>query len=132
MFSDASGRWGCGAYCNGHWFQFQWPNSMEACHISSKEMIPIVMAAMVWGGQWEGLSVRFHTDNSAVVALLNSGSVRDESLMHLMRCSHLSQQNSILFSQLATLLKQGCIYTPQKVYSVRFKNYPPWGVNWGS
>ena len=24
-----------------------------------------------------------------------------------------------------TLLKQGCIYTPQKVYSVRFKNYPP-------
>ena len=31
-----------------------------------------------------------------------------------------------------TLLKQGCTYTPQKVYSVRFKNYPPWGVNWGS
>ena len=99
VFSDASGSWGCGAYCNGQWFQFQWPNSMEACHISSKEMIPIVMAAMVWGSQWEGLSVRFHTDNSAVVALLNSGAVRDESLMHLMRCfSFVSAKFNFVFS----------------------------------
>ncbi len=28
-----------------------------------------------------------------------------------------------------TLLKQGCIYTPQKGYTVPFKNYPPPGVN---
>ena len=69
---------------------------MEACHISSKEMIPIVMAAMVWGSQWEGLSVRFHTDNSAVV---DSGSVKDESLMYLMRCfSFVSAKFNFVFS----------------------------------
>ena len=44
------------------------------------------MASMVWGSKWEGLSVRFHCDNSAVVALLNVGAVRDDSLMHLMKC----------------------------------------------
>ena len=86
VFSDASGRWGCGAYMNDLWFQFEWPPEMLDCHISSKEMIPIVMAAMVWGSMWEGLSVRFHCDNSAVVALLNAGAARDNSLMHLMRC----------------------------------------------
>ena len=86
VVSDASGSWGCGAYMDELWFQFQWPASMPDCHISVKEMVPVVMAAMVWGSRWEGLSVRFHCDNSAVVALLNAGAVRDDSLMHLMRC----------------------------------------------
>ncbi len=38
---------------------------------------------MLWGDSWQGLSVCFHFDNTAVVALLNSGSVK---VMHLMRC----------------------------------------------
>ena len=72
------GSWGCAALT---WFQLQWPPATAA-----KEMIPIVIAAILWGKNWQGLSVRFHSDNSAVVALLNSGSVRDDSMMHLMRC----------------------------------------------
>ena len=55
-------------------------------HFPIKEMVPVVAAAVVWGMSWQGLSIRFHSDNSVVVALLNSGSVRDEALMHLMRC----------------------------------------------
>ena len=86
VFSDASGSWGCGAYSGKEWFQLQWPTTMPGCHISVKEMIPVVIAAVVWGQHWRGLSIRFHSDNSAVVALLNTGSVRDDSLMHLMRC----------------------------------------------
>ena len=84
--SDASGTWGCGAYEAELWFQLQWPTSMDDCHISVKEMIPVVIAAAIWGERWVGQSVRFQSDNSAVVALLNSGSSRDEALMHLMRC----------------------------------------------
>ena len=59
---------------------------MEQSHISIKEMIPIVMAAAQWGNLWSGQSVRFQCDNSAVVALVNSGSSREQTLMHLMRC----------------------------------------------
>ena len=86
VFSDTSSTWGCEAYVDERWFQFQWPPGMPDCQISIKEIIPIVMAAMVWGSGWKCLSVRFHCDNSVVVALLNAGVVRDDSLMHLMRC----------------------------------------------
>ncbi len=43
--SDASGNWGCGAYGEKAWFQFQWPPSMLRCHITIKELIPVVFAA---------------------------------------------------------------------------------------
>ena len=86
VFSDASGSWGGGAYSGNEWCQFQWPADLPECHIAVKEMVPVVVAATLWGASWQGRSVRFHSDNSAVVALLNSGSVRDDSLMQLMRC----------------------------------------------
>ena len=56
---------------------------MTQCHISIKEMIPVVISATLWGCQWSCQSVHFHT---SMVALINSGTSRDESLMHLMRC----------------------------------------------
>ena len=83
VYSDASGSWGCAAFTGTAWFQFRWPLSGIDSHISTKEMIPVVIAAMVWGRTWQGLSICFHSYNTAVVALLNSGSVRDYSLMHL-------------------------------------------------
>ena len=84
--SDASGSWGCGAFEGSKWLQYQWPPAMDSLHISIKEMIPVVMAAAIWGKEWSGKSVRFWSDNSSVVALLNSGCSREEQLMHLMRC----------------------------------------------
>ncbi len=84
--SDASGNWGCGAYGEEAWFQFQWPPSMLRCHITIKELIPVVLAAAMWGHLWEGKSVRFRCDNVAVVAILRSGTSKDELIMHVMRC----------------------------------------------
>ncbi len=54
--ADASGKWGCGA-CK--WIQFEWPTTMAASHISIREMIPIVMAAALWGRDWSEKSMRF-------------------------------------------------------------------------
>ena len=71
---DASGHWGCGAYIGDRWFQCQWPTDMVECHITIKDLIPVVMAAAIWGHEWVGKSVRFRCDNAAVVAILNSGS----------------------------------------------------------
>lgn len=84
--SDASGSWGCGAFCDSLWLQLQWPASMTQCHISVKEMIPVVISAALWGHQWSGQSVHFQSDNTSVVALINSGTSREDTLMHLMRC----------------------------------------------
>ena len=88
VLSDASGSWGCAALTGKAWFQLKWPTDSDSGHISAKEMLPVVLAAMVWGKAWQGLSVCFHSDNSAVVTVLNSGSVRDGLLMHYMRCLH--------------------------------------------
>ena len=43
--SDASGKWGCGAFCDQKWFQLEWPRHLEATHITVKELIPIVLVA---------------------------------------------------------------------------------------
>ena len=85
--SDASGGWGCGAFSSsGEWFQFPWPENWKAVHITEKELIPIVIAATLWGSLWRGKTIQCWTDNAAVVAIVNSGrSRRSEIAMHLMR-----------------------------------------------
>ena len=85
--SDASGRWGCGAFTDeGDWFQFRWPEIWDQVHITVKEMLPIVVACAVWGHRWQGCTVRCLCDNAAVVAILKSGTSREPLAMHLMRC----------------------------------------------
>ena len=70
--SDASGNWGCGAFSSGEWFQLQWDSSMTPVHITVKELIPIVIAAMLWGHKWAGKTVRALCDNMAIVHVLHS------------------------------------------------------------
>ena len=55
--SDASGSWGCGAFCDAHWFQLPWPSSWAETTIMTKELAPIVLASMLWGRQWQGKRV---------------------------------------------------------------------------
>ena len=40
--------------------------------IATKEMIPIVISAAIYGNQWTGKIVHFRTDNMAVVHVVNS------------------------------------------------------------
>ena len=49
------------------------------------ERFPIVVAAHVWGCHWPCLQVEFPCDNRAVVAIINSGSLRGPLSLHLMR-----------------------------------------------
>ena len=86
MTSDASGKWGCGAFCGPKWFHFQWSTLMKDVHITIKELIPIVLAVAVWGREWQGLTVQARCDNSAVVDILNWGNSQDPEVMHLMCC----------------------------------------------
>ena len=70
--SDAAGSVGFGAYLGKEWLQKHGP-STENIDISIKEMLPIVMAADIWGESWERCCVLFRTDNQAVFATLKSG-----------------------------------------------------------
>ena len=89
FWSDASGSWGGGA-CNHtfQWFQLQWPQSWQQCHIAAKEMVPVVVAVAIWGQAWQSSTVLAFSDNMAVVWALAAGTARDPLLMHLLRCLH--------------------------------------------
>ena len=84
--SDASGSWGCGAFSPPQWFQLEWPEAWRPLNIAVKELLPIAMAAMLWGPNWSGLHVRCLCDNQAVVFAINRRSVRDSDMMRLIRC----------------------------------------------
>ena len=87
VYSDASGSFGCGAFqVGGSWCQLQWPESWQGGSIATLELIPIVIAAALWGPQWHGQMVLFHSDNVAAVCDINRMFSSNSSLIHLLRC----------------------------------------------
>ena len=67
------------------WFQLQWPESWSTVAIAPKELVPIVMAVILWGPYWAGKWVRCLCDNISVVAAVNKGAARDPALSSLLR-----------------------------------------------
>jgi len=57
---------------------------MSLC-ITSKEMIPIVVVAAIFGKQWSQKVIQFHVDNMAVVQVINATFCSDDHLIHLVR-----------------------------------------------
>ena len=88
FFTDASGSWGCAALWEGHWFQLPWTStpSFASASIAPKELLPVVLAAGTWGYNWVGKTILCHSDNEAVVSVINTGSCREPHLAHMMRC----------------------------------------------
>lgn len=84
--SDASGSWGCGAWYGSKWFQLQWPDNMRSKNIAVKELIPIIIATLVWGPDFAGKRLLASCDNAAVVSVLSSRYSRDKDLMQMLRC----------------------------------------------
>ena len=73
---------------DGNWFQLAWPDSMNepsiAVHVM--ELIPVVIAASIWGSRCQGQLVCFHSDNVAVVCDVSKDFSADKALIHLLRC----------------------------------------------
>ena len=97
--SDAAGSTGFGAIWRSHWFFGSWSFLPAPQSIAFLELLPIVIAAHLWGAHWSRLQVQFLCDNSGVVAVLNTGSARSSCLMHLLRSlTHAACINSFSFS----------------------------------
>ena len=67
LYTDASGSYGCGAWWGVEWMQLQWPAGTEEWSIAYKELLPIVLACMVWGHWWTKHRIMVHCDNEVVV-----------------------------------------------------------------
>ena len=86
LFTDASGSFGCGAWWGTAWLQYPWADEAANLSIAVKELLPIVMACMLWGNTWRNKQVLVHCDNQAVVEVVNSGASKDQNLAQLLRC----------------------------------------------
>ena len=88
VYSDGSGSFGCGTFLSNSdlWFQLQWPPPWDNTGISAKELVPIIVAAALWGHLWLGKHVCFYSDNEAVVTTIQRRSAKHPLLTQLMRC----------------------------------------------
>ena len=84
--TDASGTWGCGAFFQGSWFQWQWPPDWAPISIMAKELVPILLSAVTWGPQLARSITLFQCDNLSLVTAISKGSSREPKVMQLLRC----------------------------------------------
>ena len=68
-----------GCYGEVCWFQMPWPLELLEVDISVKDLVPVTIAAALWGPKWS-------TDNMAVMASLQQRSAKSSYVMHLMHC----------------------------------------------
>ena len=87
FFTDASESGGCAALWEGQWFQLKWLSvpSFLAASSAPKVLLPIVLAAGTWGHHWAGKTILCHSDNEAVVSVINTGSCNEQHLSHVMK-----------------------------------------------
>ena len=88
MFTDASGSWGCGATDGNNWFQYARHHNWSDVNIATKELVPIIQAVSICGGHWANTRISFHSDNIAVVEVMQFSFSKDSKIMHLLQCLH--------------------------------------------
>ena len=80
MSSGAASNCGFSAYFKNEWFADKWPRDTQDISVPVKEMIPVVIAAELWGHLWARKRVLFRSDNLSVVSTLQSGLCRARHL----------------------------------------------------
>ena len=89
LFTDSSSTQGCGAYLEPHWCFFGWPDSWENCDIirdlTCLELLPIVLAFLLWSDRFANKRILLYTDNKALVTILNKKSSKSRRVMHFIR-----------------------------------------------
>ena len=86
IFTDASQSLGCGAVFNKHWFSLAWPsNWWSHQNITFLELVPIVLALETWSHELSNNNLIIHTDNMALVYIINSQSSKEILVMHFIR-----------------------------------------------
>ncbi|XP_065145726.1 uncharacterized protein [Paramisgurnus dabryanus] len=92
MYTDAAPSIGFGGYYSGRWFASEWPpefsNLIQKSDFPSSalyKMYPVIIATILWGHEWSRQSILIHSDNSAVVEIINKGRSRSLAIMQLVR-----------------------------------------------
>ena len=71
LFTDASGTLGYGAVLGSSWVYGAWSPQWVSQNITLLELYPIVLAVQIWGNRLTNGRIIFHTDNQALVPIIN-------------------------------------------------------------
>ena len=87
LFTDAAAGVGFGAYFKGKWLQGRWSSDIiqNPPSIAFLELFPILVALLCWAPLLSNSKILFHTDNMAVVYIINKQSSPCPRIMHLLR-----------------------------------------------
>jgi len=88
--TDASTTIGCGAIFGNEWFAHKWSEQMLQLPSSETstalfEIIPIVIAAVIWGSRWVRKRICLFCDNQATVTIVNKGRSKSSLIMAFSR-----------------------------------------------
>ena len=85
VYSNASGTYGCGAVVDSlGYFQLEWLRGWEEIDLSVKELVPVVVTAVLWGGLWRWKPIFFHSQITWLWCQLCLQ--KQLNLIHLLRC----------------------------------------------
>ena len=83
--SDAAGSLGFGIVYGNQWCTGSWLSEACSLNIAVLELIPIIIAAAIWGCNWARRRILFRTDNEAVVFSTKSQLPKHPHLAFLIR-----------------------------------------------
>ena len=67
------------------WFQLKYPPAWAGLNITFLELFPILVAVYVFGEEFQNTTIIFHTDNQAIVHVLNNQTSKEKLVMVLVR-----------------------------------------------
>ena len=88
LHTDASGNWGCGPFRENDGSNTNGSLPSYKKSIALNELLPIVLACMLWGLLWAHKHVEVQCDNAAVVDILRTKTRKCKEIMHLLQCLH--------------------------------------------
>ena len=83
LYTDAAASIGFGAVFDTRWFSGLWHEACKSLHITILEFYPILLAINIWGHLLQNKCLLFHSDNMAVVSIINKFSSKDP---HVILC----------------------------------------------
>ena len=84
LYTDASAK-GAGIVLGKWWQQILFPTAWGSMNIAILELYPIVVAVDTFHAHMCGKRVLFHSNNMAIVHVLNAKTARDKDIMVLVR-----------------------------------------------
>ena len=84
MLSDAS-KEGFGATYGTQWVQGHWPASWSRLHITVLEFFPVFIIISLFKNLISNSNILFHSDNMAVVEIINKQTSKNKHVMHILR-----------------------------------------------